>query len=119
MSTSPSPVPVSSPPRARNTLGVVALSAGIALLVWNVVFVVLQASTIASRDIPQLGVLGLLSAVVVIALALTAIICGALGLFARDRPRVAAGIGTGIGIAGAAGLVNGVVLNALIPLFGG
>lgn len=118
MSTPPSPMPGPPPTRARNTVGVVSLSAGVALLVWNVLFVVLQAWTIASRNMPQLGVLGLLSAVIIFALALTAIICGGIGLFARDRPRAAAGIGTGIGIAGVVGLVNGLVLNALVPLFG-
>lgn len=106
-------------PAVRNPMGVGSLTAGIGLLVWNIVFLVIQAATISRGDIAQLGLLGVFSGILVFVLAGVGLTCGIIGLVQQGRPRTLAGIGTGLAIAGLAGLANGLMLNVLIPLFGG
>ncbi len=125
MSTSPYvPGPQAAPlpqvtPAARNPLGTASLILGVVLLVWNVASVALQAAAIASRDMAQLGLLSLFGGILVFLVAGSALACGIAGLLVRDRPRIRAGIGTGIAAASLVGLLSSLAYSALIPLFSG
>lgn len=121
MSTSPYAPPLyPAAPAQRNPLGMVSLGAGIGLLVWSLAFVVLQAAAIGSSGgTPQLAMLGLLNGFVVFVLAAVGLTCGIIGLVTRDRPRIAAGIGTGIAAAELIAVASGSLFSVLIPLFGG
>lgn len=99
--------------RSGNPAGLTSLIIGIAALVWQLVFLFIQAFSYASLDAVSAGAwIGVLNLTVLALLGIAGLVFGLIGLSRRDRPRVAAGIGTGLGIAS----IYSVVLGALFPV---
>ncbi|WP_438352138.1 hypothetical protein [Microbacterium sp. CJ88] len=106
------------PASKGNPLALVSIIAGALLLLWQFVFLFLQAGAYASSSYQAIGALGTVSGVVQGILALVALAFGVIGLAQRGKPRVLAGIGTGIGISGLVGVIVGLIFPIIIAASG-
>ena len=91
----PAPTPLTV---ARNPIGTTALILGGALLVLQLISVVTQRALIMSDDYTLIGAVSAVISLIAVLIALPAIALGAIGVTRPGLPRVAAGIGLGIGV---------------------
>jgi hypothetical protein len=107
------PAAAATPAPARNPLGLAALIIGGILMLNSLVSLLVQTATIRGGNFPMIGAITAFFSVAQGALAVAAIICGAIALTRKGRAKGAAGVGLGIGIA-----VLWSVLNGLFYSFG-
>jgi hypothetical protein len=105
---------VTAPKGKGNPFGLISLIAGGVLLLWQFVFLFLQAGAYAASSYETLGAIGALNGIVQGILALAALVFGFIGLAQRGKPKVVAGIGTGIGISGLVGVLVGLLFPVII-----
>ena len=105
---------VDATPKTGNPLGVASLIVGAGALAWQLVFVFIQAFAFANYDPTTAAITSLLNLIVLAALGLTGLILGLVALSRRDRPRVAAGIGVGLGIASTFAVLLGLVYPVIV-----
>jgi len=105
-----------APTAATNSAGRIALILGVVGLALGLVFVIVQYALIyTGNGMTGIGALSAVNLVAQGAVAVATVIFGLLGVTRPGLPRVAAGIGLGLGIAGIAGVLVGLV-GSLIPL---
>lgn len=88
-----------APARRRSPVGIASLVAGVLLLLWGLVGSALRMAlpAIMESAATSYGVASMLIMIPGLLLALLALVLGVIGLLLRDRPRVAAIIGTTLG----------------------
>ncbi|MET0813256.1 MAG: hypothetical protein ABWY03_09385 [Microbacterium sp.] len=110
--------PTSATAPTRNTAGLISLILGVVLLVWQFVLLFVQAMTIVSGGTTTIGVVSLVNLVVQALLSIAALALGIAGIVSRSPRKVAAGIGTGLAIAGLVGVLSSAVYPLIFELFG-
>lgn len=100
---------------ARNLPGILSLVTGLVLVLWQFVFVFVQAQAVMG-DTSLLTVVSFVNSGVQLVLSIASLVLGIIGLQSRSPARVAAGIGTGLGIAGVAGVAVGLLYPLVFQL---
>lgn len=100
----------------RNPAGTISLAMGVALLAWQFAFLFIQATVYAGTDIGLITSMAAINLSITGLLAIGGLIVGLIGLARRDRPRVTAGIGVGLAIAGLTTLVIGLLYPLVMTL---
>ena len=113
----PGPAPASSAPRSGNTMGLVAIIAGVLILVMQVVGMIGQAAVIRGTDYAAIQVVNVVQGVVQGVLGLVAVVFGIIGVVQKDKPKALAGIGLGIGLSALIGVITGWLIFPLIAAF--
>ena len=107
------PTPTATGP--RNPLGLIAFILGLATILVGLMQTIAQTFLLVSSDYTAIGAWNMLFLVLNSLLAIAIVIIAIVGLLQRDRPRVLAGIGLGIGISTLAGiLISGLLAPALL-----
>lgn len=103
---------------ARNVMGIVALVIGAVLLLSSTTSLVAQAFLIRAADYTLIStVLAGFSTLQGI-LAVAGVVCGSIGLALKGRPKGAAGVGLGIGVAVLWSVLGSFLFGALVQLVG-
>ena len=103
---------------ARNVMGIVALVIGAVLLLSSTISLVAQAFLIRAADYVLIStVLAGFSTLQGI-LAVAGVVCGSIGLALKGRPKGAAGVGLGIGVAVLWSVLGSFLFGALVQLLG-
>ena len=108
-----------APAAPTNPLGRVAFILGLVIVVLGVVFSVLQAMLIATRNLELIGFLSSANALIVALLAVATVIIGIVALTRPGLPRGFAAAGTALGASALVSVILGTLTALLIPLFGG
>lgn len=112
------PTPPATGP--RNPLGLIAFVLGLATILVGLMQTVAQTFLLVSSDYTAIGAWNMLFLVLNSLLAIAIVIIAIVGLLQRDRPKVLAGIGLGIGISTLAGiLISGLLAPALLSAIAG
>ena len=108
------------PAPVTNPLGRISFFLGITIVALGLVFTITQAVLVASSSgAPALGALTLAHAVLSLALAITAVVTGTLGLIRPGLPRGLAAAGTALGASTLVGLLSTLLTYAIFQLFAG
>lgn len=113
----PAPAPYGGGTTRGNPIGIVSFIAGMLLVLWPFVAVIVQSGIAATGDFSGFEVFAWLDGGVGILLGLVAVIAGIIAVVLPDRPRVLGAMGLGIGILAIAGVIAYSLIYPLLTRF--
>lgn len=103
---------------SRNPLGTASLIIGVAVVLLGFVLMVVSAVVLAGGDFGVLSLINVVNTFVGGILALVGTVLGIMGVAAKNRPKVAAGIGLGACGATLVGILSSFAYTGLLTLLG-
>lgn len=108
------------PAPVTNPLGRISFFLGVAIVALGLAFTLTQTALLASSSgVPALGALSLAHGVLSLALAITAVVTGTLGLIRPGLPRGFAAAGTALGASTLVGLLSTLLTYVIFQLSAG